>query len=61
VGVDRAVEAGQRAVGAQTLASALVRLDGRFLSGATRTGLKTDGHVLASLREQVGVTASPAR
>jgi undecaprenyl-diphosphatase len=54
VGVDRAVAAGRRAVDEATLATALDRLDVRYLSGATRTGMKADASVMPALRAALG-------
>jgi undecaprenyl-diphosphatase len=54
VGVERAVAAGRRALDDATLASALDRLDVRYLSGATRTGMKADATVMPALRAAVG-------
>jgi undecaprenyl-diphosphatase len=59
VGVDRAVAAGRRALPDDALASALDRLDPRFLSGATRTGMKEHPELMPALR--AAVSAVPAR
>ena len=53
VGPDRAVVAGLRAVGADTLAGAADRLHAFALSGATRTGLKSRPGLLDELRAKV--------
>jgi hypothetical protein len=54
VGVDRAVAAGLASVGVEALRSALPRLDTRYLSGATRTGMKEDPTLMPALRSAVG-------
>jgi hypothetical protein len=58
VGVDRAVAAGLRAVGPAELGVALGRLNGKFLSGATRTGMKQDRDLMPALRRSIEVGQS---
>lgn len=54
VGVERAVAAGRRSVDAHTLTTALERLDVRYLSGATRAGMKADPSLMPALRAALG-------
>lgn len=56
VGVDRAVAAGRRALPDEQLATAVPRLDTRFLSGATRTGMKEHPDLMPALRGAVSAT-----
>jgi undecaprenyl-diphosphatase len=60
VGAERAVHAGIAAVGRDAVAGALDRLQLAMLSGATRTAMKADPHLLPDLRRRI-TTATAAR
>ncbi len=58
VGVDRAVAAAERTLGAEAVATATDRLQPWALSGATRTALKARPGHLDALRARVGVSGA---
>jgi undecaprenyl-diphosphatase len=60
VGVDRAVTAAERTIGADAVATATDRLEPWALSGATRTALKARPGHLDALRARVGVGTGQA-
>lgn len=57
VGIDRALDAGLRAVGPEALATAVPRLRPFALSGATRTAMKAEDGRLDALRSRVEALA----
>lgn len=57
VGAERAVAAGVAVVGADTVGTALDRLELPRLSGATRAAMKAEPHLLPELRRRIGSVA----